>query len=588
MPNAFSNLYHYTPIQWTPYPINVHPPTSTPVTASTTQQTTPSNNNTVGESRGWRNKQEKVQFDLIPIPYTELFTQLVANHLVAPLYIKPLKPPFSIWYDASAHCDYHYGVEGHSIKNCTTFKHKVQGLIKAGILNFEKKLEQNVNNNPLPNHAWARVNAIEREVHVKRNILEVKTLVEKVFEALVKADMLEVWPEYPDVNNSEDIQGPYYLDHKRCMGHLILDCSSFRKEVQRMMDESRIEFYMEALGPTVNMMAKDSTHPIKIKLLTIFYEPRGESVEDRTHAKMTIEVPKLFSYKDDKVVQWNYNCNVQVSNAGKWMAESQDNAANIIGVRGITRSEHGSKGPMTKKEAAEFLKFIKHIEYNVIEQLNRLPTRISLLSLLLSSEPHRNSLMRILNQAYVDHDISVENLDYIIENISVGNIISFSDEEIPSGGRGNYKALHITTKCKGYTIAKVLLDNRSSLNVMPMRILARLPIDMSYMRKSQMIVRAFDGTRREVVRDIEISIKISPCTFSTKFQVMDIALSYNYLLERPWIHMVRAIPSSLHKKVKFIVDGKIVCVNGEEHLLISKPANTPYVKVTKEVCECSF
>ncbi|XP_017970433.1 PREDICTED: uncharacterized protein LOC108660684 [Theobroma cacao] len=488
MPNAFSNLYPYAPIQRTSYPTNIHPPTSTPVTASTTQQTTPSNNHTTSESRGWRNKQEKVQFDLIPIPYAELFTQLVANHLVTPLYIEPLKPPFPRWYDASAHCDYHYGIECHSIENYIAFKHKVQGLIKARILNFEKKPEQNVNNNPLPNHTRAGVNAIEGEMNVKRNIRKVETPMEKVFKALVKACMLEVWPKRLDMNDSRDIQGPYCLYHKGCVGHLIQDCSSFRKEVQRMMDESKIEFYMEASGPAVNMMTKDSTHPMKIKPLTIFYEPRREPVEDKTQAKMTIEVPKPFPYKDDKAVLWNYNYNVQVSNAGKWMAESQDNAANITGVGGITCSERcytlkalenlrkekgkekkqnsreekvqsqestdGSKGSVTKKEATEVLKFIKHSEYNVVEQLNRLPTRISLLSLLLSSEPHRNSLMKILNQAYVDHDISVENLDYIIGNISMGNIISFSDEEIPSRGRGNYKALHITTKCKGCTVTK--------------------------------------------------------------------------------------------------------------------------------------
>ncbi|XP_017974513.1 PREDICTED: uncharacterized protein LOC108661585 [Theobroma cacao] len=361
---------------------------------------------------------------------------------------------------------------------------------------------------------------------------------------------------------------------------------------------------------------------MKIKPLTIFYELRGEFVEDRTHAKMIIEVPKPFPYKDDKAVSWNYNCSVQVSKVEKWIAESQDDAANITSVGGITSSgrcysqealenlknEKGkerkqspreekvqppestddSKGPVTEKEATEFLKFIKHSEYNVVEQLNRFPARISLLSLLLSSEPHRNSLMRILNQAYVDHDILVENLDCIVGNILVGNTISFSDEEIPSRGRGNYKALHIITKCKGCTVVKVLFDNGSSLNVMPMKTLPRLPINMSYMRKSQMIVKAFDGTRREVVGDIEIPIEIGPCTFTIEFQVMDIAHSYNYFLGRPWIHMAGAIPSSLHQKVKFIVEGKIVCVNGEEDLLISKPANTPYVEVAEEVPECSF
>lgn len=92
-------------------------------------------------------------------------------------------------------------------------------------------------------------------------------------------------------------------------------------------------------------------------------------------------------------------------------------------------SKNDSKGPKIEKVVTEFLKFIKHNEYNVVEQLNKLPTCISLLSFLFSFEPYNNSLMRILNQTYVDQDISVENLYYIVGNISVGNIISFNDEE---------------------------------------------------------------------------------------------------------------------------------------------------------------
>ncbi|EOY00162.1 Uncharacterized protein TCM_009817 [Theobroma cacao] len=232
----------------------------------------------------------------------------------------------------------------------------MQGLIKVGILNFEKKPEQNINNNPLPNHAGAGVNAIEGELYVKRNIWEVETPMQKVFEALVKADMLEVWLECPDVNDSRDIQGPYYLYHKGCVGHLIQDCSSFRKEVQRMMDESRIEFYVEVSRSAINMMAKDSTHPTKIKPLTIFYELRGESVEDKTHAKMTIEVPKPFPYKDDKAVLWNYNCNI----VGKGYLAGAKLGRELQGIRRtirVTKNEErfGLGYKPTKKEREEMI-----------------------------------------------------------------------------------------------------------------------------------------------------------------------------------------------------------------------------------------
>ena len=51
---------------------------------------------------------------------------------------------------------------------------------------------------------------------------------------------------------------------------------------------------------------------------------------------------------------------------------------------------------VNENEACEFLKFIKHNEYSVIEQLNKMPARISLLSLFQSSETHRNALLKAL------------------------------------------------------------------------------------------------------------------------------------------------------------------------------------------------
>ena len=40
--------------------------------------------------------------------------------------------------------------------------------------------------------------------------------------------------------------------------------------------------------------------------------------------------------------------------------------------------------PVSEAEANEFLKFIKHSEYSIVEQLHKLPAKISLLSLMLN------------------------------------------------------------------------------------------------------------------------------------------------------------------------------------------------------------
>ena len=70
-----------------------------------------------------------------------------------------------------------------------------------------------------------------------------------------------------------------------------------------------------------------------------------------------------------------------------------------------------------------------------------------------------------------------------------------------------------------------------------------------------MVVRAFDGTRREVMGEIDILIQIGPHTCNVLFQVMDINPAYSCLLGRPWIHALGVVPSTLHQKLKFAVGG---------------------------------
>ena len=146
--------------------------------------------------------------------------------------------------------------------------------------------------------------------------------------------------------------------------------------------------------------------------------------------------------------------------------------------------------------------------------------------------------------------------------------------------------LCISTKVKDCTMPKVLIDNGSSLNVMPLSTLIRLPVDRSYMKHSKTVVRAFDGTRREVTGEIEIEMQIGPCTFNVEFQVIDISPSNNCLLGRPWIHIARAVPSTLHQKIKFVTEGQLVCIFAEEDMIAS--SRTPYVEADEKAMEFSF
>ena len=57
-----------------------------------------------------------------------------------------------------------------------------------------------------------------------------------------------------------------------------------------------------------------------------------------------------------------------------------------------------------------------------------------------------------------------------------------------------------------HIVAKVLIDNSSSLDIMPKTTLDKLPFNASHMRPRSMVVRAFDGSRRDVRGEIDLPI----------------------------------------------------------------------------------
>ncbi|XP_040951552.1 uncharacterized protein [Gossypium hirsutum] len=486
------------------------------------------------EQRPTRPNPERPQFTPIPVSYGELYPKLLEKQLISPHYMAPLKPPYP---------------------KC------------------------NVTGNPLPNHTGRNVNAVTNEdnCQAKGCVTEVKTPLRKVWEMMIENGLLR---SSSKILKEESTKDQSFCDFHGVQGHDIQSCREFRKLLQDMMDNKEVKVFDRVEGAEEGEICasdnQSTAFPYSVdRPLVIYYEAKKEEVSREVKPSLIIEVPAHFPYKDNKAVPWKYDVNIvvpegekskvmneDVSEVGhftrngrcyspetiepkkKVAGPSQKGKAPMYDVEDDvgTQLEQEVKKAMNEEEAHEFLKFIKHSEYSVVEQLNKQPARISVLSLLLNSEPHRNALLKVLNQAYVANNVSVEKFDRWANNLNADNFISFSDDEIPPNSRGSIKALHITTNYKGYILANVLIDNGSALNVIPLATLSRMPVDMSYLRPCHSIVRAFDGTRREVMGKIKIPLKVGPCVYDIEFQVMDITPSYSCLLGRHWIHSAGVVP----------------------------------------------
>ncbi|XP_055831000.1 uncharacterized protein LOC129900049 [Solanum dulcamara] len=222
--------------------------------------------------------------------------------------------------------------------------------------------------------------------------------------------------------------------------------------------------------------------------------------------------------------------------------------------RGVLGKEPNPKKNITDAEVTEFWRKMQPKDYSVEEQLKKTSAHISIMSLLMSYEAHRNDLMEVLNG-------------------------------LPTEGTGHNKALHIVVKCRDKIVTRVLIDGGSGCNICPFTTLRVLGLNMGDIEESRVKVRAFDGAQRSVIGEIHLTLQVGPAEFLVLFQVMDVSSNYNLLLGRPWVHMAKAVPSTLHQCVKFEWSHAEVTVHGElNHPIYSVNS----VLVTEELDGATF
>ncbi|XP_052305631.1 uncharacterized protein LOC112325327 [Populus trichocarpa] len=466
-------------------------------------------------------------------------------------------------------CEYHGGNPRHGIETCYAFKKRLLELIKMGWVSFEDK--PNVNSNPLPKHApnSSGIGMIE----VGNQCKALKVSMKRLYDMLVQSGFLKTKVE-------SHLEGYDYCEYHGRDGHHIEDCIEFCEKIAKMLKigELRIE-PMKSSGEVSMMEGQDEMTGVCRIQQTAKGPPR------------LILVKPSCTKGNHNAMHYNYGyaSNVQtplplfqteisgLTRSGRCFTPEELRKAKGKEVVDLDKALEVNK-PVTEEESNEFLKLIKHSEYCIVDQLKKTPARISLMSLILSSEPHRNALQKVLNEAYVPQDIEHKTMEHLVGRIHATNYLYFTADELDAEGTGHNKPLYITVRCKDCLIGKVLIDNGSALNVLPKHMLEEMPIDESHIKPSTMMARAYDGSPRPIIGTLEVELYVGPQMFLVTLQVMDIHPSYSMLLGRPWIHAAGAVASSLHQCLKYIMNEMLVTVKAEETVSMTKNVAVPFIE----------
>ena len=108
------------------------------------------------------------------------------------------------------------------------------------------------------------------------------------------------------------------------------------------------------------------------------------------------------------------------------------------------------------------------------------------------------------------------------------------------------KPLYLRAHLNGRPVSKVLIDNGSAVNAMPLRMLRALRRSISDMIEIEVIVSSFTEEVSKTLGILPIDITIGRKTSLSSFFVIESTANYNILLGRNWIHANWCVSSYLH------------------------------------------
>ena len=204
----------------------------------------------------------------------------------------------------------------------------------------------------------------------------------------------------------------------------------------------------------------------------------------------------------------------------------------------------------------------------ILDQLKKVKVNVSIWELLMHSSSHRKALVKALAKMNIETTATFEAMVAKVTENKKG-VITFFDVNLPVEGRNHNRALFIPAKVRGKRNSYVMVDDGSAINVYPLQILPNLGVKVEELMKSDLVIRADDDNTRSMEGTFIALVKTGPIEAVVEFTMLDIPVTYALLLGRPWYYILGGVPSTVHQKVKFLLDGEVITIDASMSKTVS-------------------
>ena len=136
-------------------------------------------------------------------------------------------------------------------------------------------------------------------------------------------------------------------------------------------------------------------------------------------------------------------------------------------------------------------------------------------------------------------------------------ILDFLEEDKKGTFQPHDDALVVTIRIGGYDVKRVLVDQGNEEKIIYPDLYKGLNLKFNDLERYDLSLIGFDG-RMVVPRGmIRLPVQVGDEEVQVSFIVVEAYSPYTAILARPWLHVIGAVLSTLHLKVKFPTQGKV-------------------------------
>jgi len=385
--------------------------------------------------------------------------------------------------------------------------------------------------------------------------------ISRMLDDLLEANIIEL-PEVKRPEEANQVDNLNYCKYHRLISHPVEKCFVLKDKIMRLHENGDIVFDDEItasnITTTVNLGPCQSLSTISFG----FCEPiRLDAIFPMSFTASSSQTPciTITPQVDDLKPEWS---------------ENYDDEGWTLVTRKRGRRKHMQMTKPTRMRISMVRKLIGEPIRRKTQQKS-IPVRKedfsaqSIRKPVTLNEYMPTEMKRIENVPVACYQVDEEKtpIDYVMKkshddssNLSHGvctTEISFNDEDLLLGSKLHNRPLFI----KGYVdekiVNRILVDDGSAVNILPLKTMRELGIPMDELFPSHLMIQGFNQGGQNAIGKIRLAMHMEDMESNALFHVIDAKTTYNMLLGRPWIHENGIISSTLHQCFKYCRDGQV-------------------------------